>query len=150
MRSLMLIAGLAMGVLLVVGNGEAGDISIIQGGQGTPGTLSDPGVVKLEQDASGTTGMISNFGSIQRYQFTSPTGEVQSGTMYRFGSPSGSGPSQVIPIIPGPPMRVAPMFPVIPVVPVLPNAGLSPLVPNIGVITPGPAPGTSTWGTGRR
>lgn len=142
--------GLAIGFLLAVGRVEAGDISIIQGGQGTPGTLSDSGVVKLEQDSSGATGAIHNFGSIQRYQFTSPTGGIQSGTMYRFGSPPGAGPSQVIPIIPGPPMRLAPMFPVIPVVPVLPNAGLSPMVPNIGVITPGPAPGTSTWGTGRR
>lgn len=125
------VIGLAIVILWAAGNGEAGDISIIQGDQGT-------------------TGIIYDSGGIQRYQFNSPTGDVQSGTLYRFGSPPGSGPTLVIPILPGPPMRIAPLVPVIPVVPVLPNAGLTPTVPTIGVITPGPAPGTSTWGSGRR
>lgn len=134
-----------IGGLLIAGNGWAGEPASPDAGLSP---AADSGVVRLDSDPS-APGTISDFGSIRRYQYTGPSGEMPSGTVYRFGHSQGMGSAPVTPMIAGPPMRVAPFIPMVPMLPVLPNGGMAPVVPNIGVITPGPAPGTSTWGKGR-
>lgn len=138
-----LLVGLVVAVLTTAASSWAGQT---ESGIGSP---YDSGVVQLYGDSQ-STGASSDFGRIQLYQFNGPSGTIQPGLLYRFGSPDGYAPLQgVTPMIAVPSMRGVPLVPVVPLVPILPNAGMAPVVPNIGVITPGQAPGSSTWGHGR-
>jgi hypothetical protein len=136
------LSGLAAGWLLAAAGGWAAEPAVLQPDAGLSSAY-EPGAI---QPLGSGVGIIQDFGSIRRYQFASPSGEIQSGTLHGFGSQL-SPPTT--PMIVGPPMRVAPLIPVVPMLPVGPNGGLTPVVPNIGVITPGQAPGSSTWGTKR-
>jgi hypothetical protein len=97
-------------VVLILGTGSAwaSGVSMIQGDDGTSGTLYDFGGVKLYNDSRGTTGTVYDFGTIQRYQFNNTSGETSSGTIYRFPQP------QAHSTLPAPSVPVTPLLPVIP------------------------------------
>jgi len=131
MRVLML--GVCVGMLLAGGSGWASEMAILQGDDGSHGTLYDFGAVKLYNDSRGTTGTIYDFGNIQRYQFNNPSGQGQSGTIYRFGSPQAS-----------PSMPAPQNTPLVPLFPVMPNTGIVQPAP----VAPYTGPGNSMFGPG--
>ncbi|MEW6544405.1 MAG: hypothetical protein AB1411_12450 [Nitrospirota bacterium] len=124
------LAALALGWLLAVGQAWGSGISIMRGQDGTTGTVYDFGGVKLYNDSRGTTGTVYDFGTIQQYRFSGPSGDLNSGTIYRFDSP-----------------RIGPTIP--PLAP--PVAPLFPMIPYGGGVAPGSNPGGSQWrgGTSR-
>ncbi|MGH7229022.1 MAG: hypothetical protein ACREIH_07365, partial [Nitrospiraceae bacterium] len=99
MRQLVL--GIIVGGLLTAGNGWA-QISVIQGSDGTSGTIVDLGNgFRTYSDSHGNMGTIMDLGGgFQTYQFSSPQGGSQSGTITTFGSPtppSGITPAPILP-----------------------------------------------------
>ncbi|MGH7166821.1 MAG: hypothetical protein ACREIS_14985 [Nitrospiraceae bacterium] len=132
--------GVLVGILLAFGNPVGAQISIIQGSDGTSGTVTDLGNgFRIYSDSHGNTGTILDLGGgIQSYQFSSPEGRGQSGTILNLGPPAGSGP-------PTPPQHSTSPYP-------LPYKPYGPLVtpsqPS-APMTPGPSfgnPGGGTWG----
>lgn len=125
--------GLTAVALLIVGNAWAQGVTIIQSNDGTSGTVFDlGGGIKTYSDSRGTTGMIQDLGGgIQIFNFHSPQGRSQSGTIFTSpsisGSPPGSSPST--PFAPLPP--------------------LTPLTPH-QVVTPAPVPPPSFSTFGHR
>ncbi len=121
---IILTAGLILRVLLAAGPLWAGDITIIQGSDGTTGTVYEFGGIKLYQDSHGTRGTIYDVGGISTYQFTSPGGETRSGTIYNLGAPLPPSRLTPVPILPfNPHGALVPREPVTPVVPFTPSSG---------------------------
>jgi hypothetical protein len=122
---------LAVGALLFSRNASAQGISIIQGSDGTSGTVVDlGGGFRSYSDSRGNTGTIMDLGGgFQTYQFSSPRGGLQSGTILTLpppGSnvnspPAGLAPTPVLPFFPKSPP--APREQIAPVVPLTPNQG---------------------------
>jgi len=104
--------GIILGGLLTAVNSWA-QISVLQGSDGTGGTIMDLG------------------GGFQTYQFSSPQGSSQSGTITTFGSPTP--PSSITP---------APILPFTPHSPVMPREQVAPAAP----FGPTSAFGSSTFG----
>lgn len=103
-------------------------ISIIQGSDGTSGTVMELGNgFRTYSDSHGNMGTIMDLGGgFQTYQFTSPHGGMQSGTILTFPSPNSSfnappaglPPAPVLPFTPrGPLMPREQMAPVVPLTP---------------------------------
>ncbi|HXF92665.1 MAG TPA: hypothetical protein VNK46_07895 [Nitrospiraceae bacterium] len=92
--------GLIIWVLLATTPTLAGDITIIQGSDGTTGTVYDFGGIKLYHDSHGTRGTIYDFGGISTYQFTGPGGETRAGTIFNFGLPPPPNNFTPAPILP--------------------------------------------------
>lgn len=81
---------------------------LLQDSQGATGTLHDFDGVKLYPHSRGTTGTVYDLGAVQQYQFTSPSGEPQSGTIYKFGGTTAT------PVAPLPQAPTTPPYPVLP------------------------------------
>ena len=122
---------LALSVLLSVEQVAAQGISIIQGSDGTSGTVMDFGNgFRTYSDSRGTTGTIMDLGGgFQTFQFTSPHGGQQSGTILSLPSPrsgfntppAGLTPAPVLPFTPR--GTLMPREQLAPVVPLTPNTG---------------------------
>ena len=115
----MLLGMLAIVVLLSAGPAWA-QISVVQGSDGTSGTIVDLGNgFRTYSDSHGNTGTMIDFGSgLQTYQFTSPQGGGQSGTITTFGSPTP--PSGITP---------PPILPFTPHSPIMPREQMAPVTP---------------------
>lgn len=117
--------------LLSPGNAGAQGISIIQGSDGTSGTVMELGNgFRTYSDSHGNMGTIMDLGGgFQTYQFTSPHGGMQSGTILTLPSPrssfdtppAGLTPAPVLPFTPRGPLM--PREQMAPVVPLTPNTG---------------------------
>ena len=117
--------------LLSAGNAGAQGISIIQGSDGTSGTVMELGNgFRTYSDSHGNMGTIMDLGGgFQTYQFTSPHGGMQSGTILTLPSPrssfdtppAGLTPAPVLPFTPRGPLM--PREQMAPVVPLTPNTG---------------------------
>jgi hypothetical protein len=117
-------AGLILWVLLGTVPILAGDVTIIQGTDGTTGTVYDLGGIKLYRDSHGTRGTVYDFGGVSTYQFTNPGGETRSGTIYNFGAPPPPNNLTPAPILPfNPHGTLMPRESVAPVAPFPPNSG---------------------------
>ena len=140
------IMGIAAGLLLAAGSAGAQGISIIQSNDGTSGTVFDlGGGIKTYSDSRGTTGTIQDLGGgIQTFNFHSPQGRSQSGTILSIPSTSGSQPGSSLTF--GGTSGGTQVTPV----PLGPGSPLPPLVPLTPhtVITPGfaPIPSQGTFG----
>lgn len=118
-------------VLLSAGSATAQGISIIQGNDGTSGTIMGlGGGFRSYSDSHGTMGTIMDLGGgFQTYQFTSPHGGMQSGTILTFpppnssfnSPPAGFTPAPLLPFMPRGPLM--PREQMAPVVPLTPNTG---------------------------
>jgi len=115
----MLLNMLAIVVLLSAGPAWA-QISVVQGSDGTSGTIVDLGNgIRTYSDSHGNRGTMIDFGSgLQTYQFTSPQGGGQSGTITTFGSPTP--PSGITP---------PPILPFTPHSPIMPREQMAPVTP---------------------
>lgn len=132
--------------LLWAGSAGAQGLSIIQGSDGTSGTVIDlGGGFRSYSDSHGNRGTILDLGGgFQTYQFSSPQGGMQSGTILTL-PPPGSGfhtpPAGLTP---------APILPFTPRGPVMPReqmAPVAPLTPNQGTFsTFGNGSGVSRFG----
>lgn len=114
-------------LLLSVNGGEAAaqGISIIQGSDGTSGTIMDlGGGFRSYSDSHGNSGRILDLGGgLQTYQFSSPHGGLQSGTILTFPAPPstvGAPPAGWTP---------APVLPFTPRSPVMPREQAAPAMP---------------------
>jgi len=125
---------LAFSALLSGADAAAQGISIIQGGDGTSGTVVDlGGGFRSYSDSHGNTGTIMDLGGgFQTYQFSSPHGGLQSGTILTFpaprsnfgGPPAGLTPAPLLPFTPGSPiMPREQLAPVVPRTPLMPSTG---------------------------
>jgi len=132
MRTLLKL--LALSALLFGGDATAQGISIIQGSDGTSGTIMDlGGGLRSYSDSRGNMGTIMDLGDgLQTYQFTAPHGGLQSGTILTLPSPrtsfdtppAGLTPAPVLPFTPkGPLMPREHMAPVVPLTPLTPSTG---------------------------
>lgn len=129
MRTLLKI--LAICALLSGEDAAAQGISIIQGSDGTSGTVMELGNgFRTYSDSHGNMGTIMDLGGgFQTYQFTSPHGSMQSGTILTFPSPNSSFNSPPAGLTPAPVLPFTPRGPLMPreqmapVVPLTPNAG---------------------------
>ena len=121
-------------VLLSGGTATAQGISIIQGSDGTSGTIMDlGGGLRSYSDSHGNTGTILDLGGgFQTYQYSSPHGGLQSGTILTLPAPrlhdnpppAGLTPAPVLPFTPrGPIMPREQMAPVVPFSPSTPSTG---------------------------
>jgi hypothetical protein len=112
-------------VLLWAGSAEAQGISIIQGSDGTSGTVIDlGGGFRSYSDSHGNMGTIMDLGGgFQTYQFSSPHGGMQSGTILTLPPPT-SGFNA-----PPPGLTPAPILPFTPRGPVMPREQMAPVVP---------------------
>lgn len=121
-------------MLLSAGSVQAQGISMIQGSDGTSGTMMDlGGGIRSYSDSHGNRGTIMDLGGgFQTYQFSSPHGGMQSGTIMTLPAPSsglnappaGFTPAPVLPFTPrGPIMPREQMAPVVPLTPLTPNTG---------------------------
>ncbi len=118
--------------LLSAGNAGAQGISIIQGSDGTSGTVMELGNgFRTYSDSHGNMGTIMDLGGgFQTYQFTSPHGGMQSGTILTLPSPrssfdtppAGLTPAPVLPFTPR--GSLMPREQMAPVVPLTPNTGM--------------------------
>ncbi|MSR23580.1 MAG: hypothetical protein EXR96_00595 [Nitrospiraceae bacterium] len=118
-------------VLLFAGTAHAQEISIIQGSDGTSGTVMELGNgFRTYSDSHGNMGTIMDLGGgYQTYQFTSPHGGTQSGTILTLPAPrssfdrppAGLTPAPVLPFTPRGPLM--PREQMAPVVPLTPNTG---------------------------
>lgn len=121
-----LVGFLVVGALLLGGgNAAAQGISIIQGSDGTSGTIVDlGGGFRSYSDSHGNSGMILDLGGgFQTYQFSSPHGGLHSGTILTFpGSPPGVG-------TPPAGWTPAPVLPFTPRSPVMPRDQAAPVTP---------------------
>ena len=117
--------------LLSAGNAGAQGISIIQGSDGTSGTVMELGNgFRTYSDSHGNMGTIMDLGGgFQTYQFTSPHGGMQSGTILTLPSPRSSFDTPPAGITPAPVLPFTPRGPLMPreqmapVVPLTPNTG---------------------------
>jgi hypothetical protein len=136
MRALLTI--LAFSVLLSGTDVSAQGISIIQGSDGTSGTIVDlGGGIRSYSDSHGTTGTILDLGGgIQSYQFSSPHRGPQSGTILTFPAPRSDVGAPPVGLTP------APVLPFLPNRPLMPREQLSPVAP----LTPS-TPGTGKFNT---
>lgn len=119
MRTLLYVI-IGMALLLIGASPAAAQISIIQGSDGTSGTIMDFG------------------GGFQTYQFSGPRGQSQSGSILSFGqptSPQGITPAPILPFTRrGPIMQRGSVVPVIPMAPLPPGFGFGGSVqPGVGV-----------------
>ncbi len=132
MRALLII--LAASAWLSGTDVPAQGLSIVQGSDGTSGTIIDlGGGFHSYSDSHGNRGTVMDLGGgLQTYQFSSPRGGLQSGTILTFPSPrpnagippSGMAPAPVLPFIPrGPLMPREQVAPVVPLTPVNPSTG---------------------------
>jgi hypothetical protein len=132
MRTLLRL--LTLGALLSAGSVAAQGISIIQGSDGTSGTVIDlGGGLRSYSDSHGNMGTIMDLGGgLQTFQFSAPHGGLQSGTILTLPSPrsnfdtpsAGLTPAPVLPFASkGPLMPRERMAPVAPWTPVSPGAG---------------------------
>lgn len=134
MRRLMI--GITVLVLLSAGPVGA-QISIIQGSDGTSGTVIDLGNgFRTYSDSHGNSGTIIDFGGgFQTYQFSNPRGQNQSGSVLSFGAPTppqGVSPAIILPFTPhGPIIQRGSVVPVIPLTPGLGAGGT--ITPGVGV-----------------
>jgi len=123
MRALLII--LAAGAWLSGTDVSAQGLSIIQGSDGTSGTVVDlGGGFRSYSDSHGNRGTIMDLGGgFQTYQFSSPHGGLQSGTILSFPAPQSS--------LGTPPagMTPAPVLPFTPKSPLMPREQLAPIVP---------------------
>lgn len=135
---------LAYGLWLVLLSGTSqAEFSIFQGSDGTSGTITDLGNgFRIYSDSHGNSGTITDFGGgFQSYSFTTPQGQMKSGSITTFGSPT-------------PPNNLTPT-PVLPFNPhgsIMPREQMAPVVPftPISPITPGSSFGAySNSGSGR-
>ncbi len=118
--------------LLSTGSAGAQGISIIQGSDGTSGTVMELGNgFRTYSDSHGNMGTIMDLGGgFQTYQFTSPHGGMQSGTILTLPSPrssfdtppAGLTPAPVLPFTPR--GSLMPREQMAPVVPLTPNTGM--------------------------
>ena len=122
---------LALSALLSGGNAAAQGLSIIQGSDGTSGTVMDlGGGFRSYSDSHGNMGTIMDLGGgFQTYQFTSPHGGLQSGTILTLPSPRSSFATPPAGLTPAPVLPFSPRGPLMPhdhmapVVPLTPNTG---------------------------
>lgn len=144
MRTLLYVI-LVMALLLIGASPAAAQISIIQGSDGTSGTIVDLGNgFRTYSDSHGNTGTIMDLGGgFQTYQFSGPRGQSQSGSILSFGqptSPQGITPAPILPFTRrGPIMQRGSVAPVIPMGPLTPGLGPG------GSVTPG----VEVFGSGR-
>ncbi|MBI4402005.1 MAG: hypothetical protein HY581_10285 [Nitrospirae bacterium] len=144
MRTLLYVI-IVMALLLIGASPAAAQISIIQGSDGTSGTIVDLGNgFRTYSDSHGNSGTIIDFGGgLQTYQFSSPRGQSQSGSILSFGEPTppqGITPAPILPFTPhGPIMQRGSVVPVVPMVPLTPGSGAG------GSVTPG----VGVFGSGR-
>lgn len=134
-----LVGFLVIGALLLGGGTAAAQgISIIQGSDGTSGTIMDlGGGFRSYSDSHGNRGTILDLGGgFQTYQFSSPHGGLQSGTILTFPAP----PSSVG--VPPAGWTPAPVLPFTPRNPVMPHEQATPVTP-FGSGGPG---GPGGWG----
>jgi hypothetical protein len=129
---------LVISALLSVENAAAEGISIIQGSDGTSGTIMDlGGGFRSYSDSRGNSGTIMDLGGgFQTYQFSSPHGGLRSGTILTVPSPPSGFNSPPAGLTP------APLLPFTPRSPVMPRAQAAPVVPLAPL-----APGTGTFNT---
>lgn len=125
---------LAICVLLSGGDAAAQGISIMQGSDGTSGTIMDlGGGFRSYSDSHGNMGTIMDLGGgFQTYQFTSPRGNLQSGTMMTLPSPNSSVPATPYGLTPAPVLPFSPRGPLMPRELIAPTSPLTPLTPNTG------------------
>ena len=133
-----LLKTLVIGALLSGGNVAAQGISMIQGSDGTSGTIVDlGGGFRSYSDSRGNMGTIMDLGGgFQTFQFTSPHGSMQSGTILTQPAPRSSFDT--------PPAGLTPalVLPFTPRSPIMPREHMAPVVP----FTPS-APSTGTFNT---
>jgi hypothetical protein len=134
MRAILTI--LAVSALLRAGDASAQGISIIQGSDGTSGTITDlGGGFRSFSDSRGNMGTILDLGGgFQTYQFSSPHGGLPSGTILTLPSPRSTFDNPPAGLTP------APVLPFTPRGPLLPREQAAPVVP----LTPS-APSTGTF-----
>ncbi len=136
--------GVLVAILLAFDSPVSAQISVIQGSDGSSGTVTDLGNgFRVYSDSHGNTGTILDLSDgRQSYQFSSPEGRGQSGTIWNLGPSAGSTPS-VPPQNSTSPYSL-PSKPYGPLVtPSQPSAPAAPM-------TPGPSfgnPGGGTWGS---
>lgn len=95
--------GTVVGLLLVTVSAWADGLTVIQGSEGTSGTVMDLGNgLGVYSDSHGNSGSIVDLGGgLRTFQFTSPSGEMKSGTIQSFGSvPEPIRPAPVLPFGP--------------------------------------------------
>ncbi len=112
---------LAYGLWLVLlPNASPAQISIIQGSNGTSGTITDLGNgFHIYSDSHGNTGTIVDLGGgFQSYSFTAPQGQTKSGNITTFGTP-----------VPPNNLTPAPVLPFNPHGPLMPREQAAPVVP---------------------
>jgi hypothetical protein len=136
----MLAIGIAVWALLSAGPAEA-QMTIIQGSDGTSGTVMDLGNgFRTYSDSHGNTGTIMDLGGgFQSFYFNSPGGRTQSGMALTLGDPAPSeavAPALILPIRPhGPILQPGAVVPVLPLTPGL-GAGRT-VTPGVGVFGSG-------------
>ena len=132
MRALLII--LAASAWLSGMDVSAQGLSIVQGSDGTSGTIVDlGGGFRSYSDSHGNRGTIMDLGGgLQTYQFSSPQGGLRSGTILTLPAPhsnagtapSGMTPAPVLPFIPkGPLMPREQVAPIVPLTQVMPSTG---------------------------
>jgi hypothetical protein len=136
MRSILLPSAVSLLSVVASANLHA-QISVFQSSDGTSGTITQLGDnFAIYSDSHGNTGTITGLGGgIQSYSFMSPGGDMTTGTISTFGSPTP--PNNLTP---------APVLPFNPNGPLMPQQRIAPVVP----FSPGPAFGSgSPSGAGR-
>ena len=125
---------LVISALLAVENVAAEGISIIQGSDGTSGTIMNfGGGFHSYSDSHGNMGTIMDLGGgVQTYQFSSPHGGLQSGTILTFPSPPSSFNSPPAGLTPAPILPFTPRGSVMPRTQTTPVVPLAPFTPSTG------------------
>lgn len=128
-----LLIGMAAWALLSAGPAGA-QMSIIQGSDGTSGTVMDlGGGIRSYSDSHGTMGTIMDLGGgFQTYQFSSPHGGMQSGTILTLPAPNSSFNTPPAGLTPAPILPFTPRGPIMPREQIAPVVPLTPLTPNTG------------------
>ena len=129
---------LAYGLWLVLSTSTSeAQISVFQNSDGTSGTITQLGEnFAIYSDSHGNSGTIMSLGGgFQSYSFTSPQGEMKSGTITTFGSPTP--PNNLTP---------APVLPFNPHGPIMPREQVAPMVPFTPSSPAGPGSGFGTYG----
>ena len=139
---------LAISALLSGGDATAQGISIIQGSDGTSGTIMNfGGGFRSYSDSHGNTGTIMDLGGgFQTYQFSSPHGGLQSGTILTFPAPQSSFNSPPAGLAPAPLLPFTPRGSIMPRAQAAPVVPLAPLTPSTGTFN---TFGSSGGGAGR-
>ncbi len=131
MRALLMI--LAAGAWLSGTDVSAQGLSIVQGSDGTSGTIVDlGGGFHSYSDSHGNRRTVVELGGgLQTYEFSSPHGGLRSGTILTFPAPrpnAGAPPSGMTPA------PVLPFFPKGPLMPREQTAPIAPLTPGTGAL----------------